>query len=95
MVDTSGHFPPVITALRMEGGVYTDNSGNDDSTSSILQGRISLSIIAVLIVGAAGFLLLHTKHSGRRLTSEDARNGYPRWRRRWRCVRMDEEVGHE
>jgi hypothetical protein len=56
MVDTSGHMPPVITALRMEGGVYTDNSGNDsDNVTSILQGRISLGIIGILILGAAGF----------------------------------------
>ena len=54
MVDTSGHYPPVITALRMEGGVYTDNSGNDEITS-ILQGRISLGMIGLMIVGAVGF----------------------------------------
>jgi hypothetical protein len=55
MVDTSGRYPPVLTALPMgsPAGVYVEQAG--DQVNDILQGRISLSIIGVLIVAAAAF----------------------------------------
>ena len=56
LVDTSGQLPPVLTSMRLEGGVYTSaaNSASGDPTS-ILSGRISLGIIGVAIIGAVGF----------------------------------------
>ena len=56
LVDTSGQLPPVLTSMRLEGGVYTsaaDAVGSD--ANSILSGRISLSIIGMAIVGALAF----------------------------------------
>jgi hypothetical protein len=56
IVDTSGRYPEVVTSLRMESGIYTSgNSTTDDAAPSILQGRISLGILAAFILGAAGF----------------------------------------
>jgi hypothetical protein len=56
LVDTSGALPPVLTSLRLESGVYV-SSGNatQDAGNDILQGRISLGLIAIAIVGAVGF----------------------------------------
>jgi hypothetical protein len=56
-VDTSGALPPVLTSLRLESGVYvgSDTGSAADNMNSILQGRISLGIIAAFIVGAFGF----------------------------------------
>jgi hypothetical protein len=52
-VDTSGAEAPVMQSMRMGGGVYIDNAASD--ISSLTNGRISLGIIAVLIVGSVGF----------------------------------------
>lgn len=56
LVDTSGQLPPVLTSMRLEGGVYTSaaNAGSDVG-NSILSGRISLGIIGIAIVGAVAF----------------------------------------
>ena len=56
LVDTSGALPPVLTSLRLESGVYV-SSGNatQDGADSILQGRLSLGLIAIAIAGAVGF----------------------------------------
>jgi len=56
-VDTSNSLPPVLTSLRLESGVYVGpNSGSgDDDASSLVNGRVSLGIIAVAILGAMGF----------------------------------------
>lgn len=53
-IDTSGAEPPVMQSMRMGGGVYVDNA-IDSATESLTNGRISLGIIAVLIVGSLGF----------------------------------------
>jgi len=57
MIDTSGAMPPVLTSLRTESGVYTGAATDaaHDELSKILTGRISLSIVAALIIGAGGF----------------------------------------
>jgi hypothetical protein len=56
MVDTSGHYPPVITAMSsLGGGVYVDNVPDSMTTGSLLQGRISLGLLGVMIVGAVAF----------------------------------------
>jgi hypothetical protein len=55
LVDTSGQLPPVLTSMRLEGGVYTSAGNASDDMNSILSGRISLGIIGVAIVGAVGF----------------------------------------
>ena len=55
IVDTSGRYPQIVTSLRMESGVYTTGNSADDTTPDILQGRISLGILAAFILGAAGF----------------------------------------
>lgn len=58
MVDVSGAYaPPAIQASiqqAMGGGVYTDAQGPDNQ-QAILTGRISLGIIAALVVGAGAF----------------------------------------
>lgn len=54
-VDTSGQLPPVLTSMRLEGGVYTSAGTTSDDLNSILTGRISLGIIGIAIVGALGF----------------------------------------
>lgn len=53
LIDTSNAEKPVMQALRLEGGVFVDN--NDDVGSNIFQGRLSLGIIGVLILGAVAF----------------------------------------
>ena len=55
LVDTSGALPPVLTSMRLEGGVYTSAANAVGDPTSILSGRISLSIIGVAIVGAVAF----------------------------------------
>ena len=55
LVDTSGQLPPVLTSMRLEGGVYTSAGTTADDLNSILSGRISLGIIGIAIVGALGF----------------------------------------
>lgn len=55
MVDTSGALPPQLTSLRLESGVYVGSANANDEINSVLNGRISLGIIGVLIVGAVGF----------------------------------------
>lgn len=55
LVDTSGQLPPVLTSMRLEGGVYTSPGDNTSDPTSILSGRISLGLIGILIVGAVGF----------------------------------------
>jgi hypothetical protein len=60
MVDTSGQEPPVTLPMsfgRQAGGVYVTDVANSavDDASSLIQGRISLGLIAVLIVGSVGF----------------------------------------
>jgi hypothetical protein len=55
LVDTSGQLPPVLTSLRMESGVYVSSGNTEDDLNSILQGRISLGIIGIGIVGALAF----------------------------------------
>jgi hypothetical protein len=55
LVDTSGAMPPVLTSLRLSGGVYIGSQTGTDDLNSILSGRISLGIIGVLIVSALGF----------------------------------------
>jgi hypothetical protein len=54
-VDTSGQLPPVLTSMRLEGGVYTSAGTTADDLNSVLSGRISLGIIGIAIVGALGF----------------------------------------
>ena len=54
-VDTSGQLPPVLTSMRLEGGVYTSAGTTSDDLNSILTGRISLGILGIAIVGALGF----------------------------------------
>jgi hypothetical protein len=41
--------------MRLEGGVYTSAANAVGDPTSILSGRISLSIIGVAIVGAVAF----------------------------------------
>ena len=58
MVDTSGQEPPVSLPMsfgRQTGGVYTAATDAVDDATSIIQGRISLTMIAVLIIGSVGF----------------------------------------
>lgn len=56
LVDTSGQLPPVLTSMRLGGGVYTSADGTaSDDVTSILTGRISLGILGVAIIGAVGF----------------------------------------
>ena len=55
LIDTSGAMPPQLTSLRMESGVYVNSGSTEDDLSSILQGRISLGIIGIGIVGAIAF----------------------------------------
>jgi len=55
LLDTSGAEPPVLSPARLGGGVYVDLTNGADDPSSILQGRISLGIIGVLILGSLGF----------------------------------------
>jgi len=56
LIDTSGALPPVLTSLRMESGVYVSaGNASQDQLSSIMQGRISLGLMGVFIVGAVGF----------------------------------------
>lgn len=61
MVDTSGAYtPPAIQATiqqAMGGGVYAENASNTPSADNILTGRISLGIVAAMIVGAVAFYL--------------------------------------
>jgi hypothetical protein len=56
-VDTSGAVPPRAIQMvpRMGGGVYTVADDDPESAAGILQGRISLGIIAAFILGAVGF----------------------------------------
>ena len=55
LIDTSGALPPVLTSMRLEGGVYTSAGSAADDPTSILSGRISLSLIGIAIVGAVAF----------------------------------------
>jgi hypothetical protein len=58
MVDTSGQEPPVSLPMsfgRQTGGVYTAVNDVVDETTSLIQGRISLGLIGVLIIGSVGF----------------------------------------
>ena len=59
MLDTSGAYtPPAIQATiqqRLGGGVYTDNSSDGTDANATLSGRISLSIVAAMVVGALLF----------------------------------------
>jgi hypothetical protein len=56
LVDTSGQEPPVMAPMpfgRQTGGVYVQ--AVEDDVTSVIQGRISLGLIAFLILGAVGF----------------------------------------
>jgi hypothetical protein len=55
MVDTSGAEPPNLSPARLGGGVYVQAVDAVDDANSLIQGRISLGLIGVLIVGSVGF----------------------------------------
>ena len=61
LVDTSGAYqPPAIQATVQQalgGGVYTDSSLDNNSAEAVLSGRISLGLIAALVIGAVAFYL--------------------------------------
>jgi hypothetical protein len=57
-IDTSGAEHPVELPMsfgRQTGGVYVAATDAVDDATSLIQGRISLGLIAVLIVGSVGF----------------------------------------
>lgn len=57
LVDTSGSVtPPAIQlSARMAGGVYPQDTAASGNEDAVLSGRISLTILGLMIVGAVGF----------------------------------------
>ena len=67
LIDTSGHYPPNVTALVPGGvqgnagrggvGVYVGSDNVTTDSNDLLSGRITLGIIAVFIAGALAFYI--------------------------------------
>lgn len=64
-VDTSGAEPPrgIQMAARMAGGVYATDQAETES-DNVLNGRISLGIVAAFVLGAVGFYVYTSKIQG-------------------------------